>query len=154
MPSLHFRKSAIGDSDTITDFQVAMAFETEAIALDRDACRRGVLKVFQTQPAFGKYHVCEIDGEVVASMLVLSEWSDWRNGEVWWIHSVYVKPEHRRRKIFSRMYSYLKDLMQNDESVRGLRLYVEKHNETAQKVYAHLGMSKDRYDLYEWMKEF
>jgi RimJ/RimL family protein N-acetyltransferase len=31
-------------------------------------------------------------------------------------------------------------------------LYVEKRNAAAQKVYERLGMSREHYEMFEWMK--
>lgn len=86
-----FREGRPGDAETIAKFQIAMARETEEIDLDRAACRRGVRAVFD-DPAKGRYFVAELDGETVASLLITYEWSDWRNGVVWWIQSMFVLP--------------------------------------------------------------
>lgn len=141
------------DIETIKRFQIAMALETENIELDENTVEKGVSAIFKKK-AHGRYVVTEIDGRVVASLLLLDEWSDWRNGVVWWIHSVYVDPAFRGQKIFPRMYHYIQASAEADPSIRGLRLYVEKHNDRAQHVYSKIGMSKDRYDMYEWMKSF
>lgn len=37
------------------------------------------------------------NGKVVAQLMITLEWSDWRNGEVWWIQSVFVRADHRRQ---------------------------------------------------------
>lgn len=151
--NLHYRKGRLEDAASIRDFQIAMAFETEKLKLDKNVCEKGVHAVFK-DPAKGQYFVCEINSRVVASMLITYEWSDWRDGNVWWIQSVYVVPEERGKKIFSGLYRHVKELTTKDESIRGLRLYVEKENASAKKVYHALGMSGEHYDLFEWMKTF
>jgi GNAT superfamily N-acetyltransferase len=138
---------------TLAEFQMQMAEETEGIALNPEKCRMGVQSVFDDSRR-GLYFVAEFDGQVIASTLVIDEWSDWRNGFVWWIHSVYVLPDFRRKKIFRKMFEYIKDLGLQKPGFRGLRLFVEKHNERAQACYRALGMSSDRYDLYEWMTDY
>jgi ribosomal protein S18 acetylase RimI-like enzyme len=85
-------------------------------------------------------------------LLVIPEWSDWRNGTVLWVHSVYVKVSHRRQGVYRQLYSYLQKLVSQSDHLRGIRLYVEKENKRAQATYQELGMSNDHYDLYEWMK--
>ena len=85
-------------------------------------------------------------------LLTIPEWSDWRNGTVLWIHSVYVAPEFRKRGVFQTLYSHLKDNVAHSTDLRGLRLYVDKTNSVAQKVYSELGMNNQHYHLYEWMK--
>ena len=149
--STSYREAQVEDAATIAEFQVAMAKETESLALDPEICRKGVRAVFD-DPAKGRYFVATAGGRVAASLLITYEWSDWRNGTVWWIQSVYVLPEHRGRKLFSGFYAFVKARAVSEPAVNGLRLYVEKTNRSAQKVYAALGMSAEHYDLFEWMK--
>ena len=148
-----YRDAEIEDASAIVDFQVAMARETEGLNLDAATCLKGVRGVFE-QPSRGRYFVAEKEGAIIASLLICYEWSDWRNGTVWWIHSVYVRPEFRRDGVFSGLYSHVKALTERDDSIRGLRLYVDKRNEAAKKVYLRLGMTDEHYSLFEWMKTF
>ena len=50
------------------------------------------------------------------------------------------------------MYRHLKEWVTADPGLKGLRLYVEKNNLNAQKVYQRLGMDNQHYDMYEWLK--
>ncbi len=145
------RKGRPSDVNTIVGFQLRMALETEEIHLDKATVRRGVRAVFR-DPSKGCYWVAEEDGHPVGVTLVLPEWSDWRNGAVLWIHSVYVVPEARRRGVFRRLYLHLKRRVERSTRLKGLRLFVEKSNRRAQKVYRAIGMTRDHYDLYEWLK--
>ena len=138
------------DQNAIVTFQMAMALETENLKLDLGACTQGVRALFEN-PHRGKYYVAERGDAVIGSILIIPEWSDWRNGEVWWIHSVYLIPEERGNKIFSSFYKFIQTLALSDKGIRGLRLYVDKTNLNAQAVYKKLGMSNHHYDLYEWM---
>ena len=148
-----FRKATISEAEIIVQFQIAMALETENIKLDYNTCKKGVEAVFQ-QPSKGYYHVIEVQNEVVGSLLIVPEWSDWRNGTLWWIHSVYILPEQRGKKLFSYFYQYIKNLVMQDENLRGLRLYVDKRNVKAQAVYKKIKMNNEHYELFEWMKTF
>ncbi len=150
---MDFRPARPSDAPTIVEFQLAMAEETEGLKLDRATLEAGVRAVFG-DPTKGRYFVLEIGGQVAVSTLIIREWSDWRNGEVWWIHSVYVRPEHRRKGAFSELYRRLKELVQASEDIRGLRLYVDHRNAGAKKTYESLGMNGDHYALFEWMKSF
>ncbi len=145
------RKSQNSDKNIIANFQVRMAKETEQIDLDRDIVNKGVNAVLNS-PAKGIYFVAESENKIIASLLITFEWSDWRNGNVYWIHSIYVLPEFRKKGVFKTMYLHLKNIAQKDENIRGLRLYVDKTNINAQKVYEIMGMDGDHYMLYEWMK--
>nr|NQU90257.1 GNAT family N-acetyltransferase [Bacteroidota bacterium] len=129
-----------------------MAKETEDVTLIFDIIYQGVTAVFDN-PQLGQYYVAEKDGEILASLLTTFEWSDWRNAMVWWLQSVYVKPEHRQSGIFSTMYHYIKNLVNSNDGVAGIRLYMVNSNFRADKVYRAIGMDGDHYRLYEWMKQ-
>lgn len=139
------------DHHAIVEFQIAMARETESIDLDRDTCTRGVAAVFD-DVSLGRYFVAEVDGRVVGSLLITYEWSDWRNGNVWWIQSVYVVPEARGGGVYRALYEHVRTIVESDPLLRGIRLYVDKRNTSAQKVYAKLGMNGEHYLVFEWMK--
>jgi len=147
-----YREARLNDLERIVDFQLAMAQETEQIQLDRQVCTLGVQAVLQDEK-LGRYYVGEVDNAVVASTLITYEWSDWRNGVVWWIQSVYVLPDGRKQGIYAGLYRHVQSLARADENVRGIRLYVDRRNELAQQVYARLGMNGDHYQVFEWMKE-
>jgi len=148
---ISIRPGLLFDINVIADYQVKMAWETEQLKLDPPTVELGVAAVFD-DPSKGKYWLAEVNGEVVGCLLTVPEWSDWRNGTVLWIHSVYVKPEYRKHGVFRKLYSHLKTMVEGSKDLRGLRLYVEKTNGPAQKVYESLGMSGEHYHLYEWLK--
>ena len=145
------RKATLNDLHAIVQFQLAMATETEGIKLDKEIVINGVKKVL-TDGTKGQYYVAEINGNIVSSLLTTYEWSDWRNGTILWIQSVYVLPEYRRKGIYSKMYTHVKKLVLSDENLNGIRLYADKNNEAAQKTYKKLGMSPDHYVTFEWLK--
>ena len=152
MTDVRYRDAHSLDIRTIVAFQLAMARETEDLELDREVCTAGVEAVFDDR-THGRYFVAEVDGQLVASLLVTFEWSDWRNGIVWWIQSVYVHPEHRRRGIYAGLYQHIRKMADANVRVRGIRLYVDRRNTAAQEVYRRLGMNGEHYQLFEWMKE-
>lgn len=150
MKNLFIREARIIDAEKIIAFQKSMAMETEDMSLDTDTVNHGVHAVF-ADPHKGSYYVAEYKGEVIGSLLITYEWSDWRNSFVWWLQSVYIIPEHRRKGIFKEMYLHVKETaLQNN--VSGLRLYVEQENVNAQKTYEAMGMKSDHYRMYEWLK--
>lgn len=141
------------DARVIASFQLAMAMETEQLVLDPETVDKGVMAVFNN-PSLGSYYVAEKEGEVIGSLLTTYEWSDWRNGTVLWIQSVYVLPQHRRQGVYRHLYGYLQQLVLADPALRGIRLYADKSNVNAHKTYQNLGMSADHYQTFEWMKKF
>lgn len=146
-----FRRATVEDAAAIVDFQLAMARETEDIELNPEICRRGVRTVFE-QPGLGEYYVAEQSSRVIGSLLITYEWSDWRAGMIWWIQSVYVIPEARGQRVYAGLYEHIKRVVEADENLRGLRLYVDERNRVAQQVYARLGMDGEHYRVFEWMK--
>lgn len=145
------RKANIDDLKTIVLFNKLMAYETEGLELNEKILTDGVKNAL-SDSSKANYWVYEIDGTVVGQAMVTKEWSDWRNGEIWWIQSVYVDKQYRKHKIFTSLYQHLKDLVALDETIAGLRLYVEKDNINAQNTYRKLGMEETYYKLYEWIK--
>jgi GNAT superfamily N-acetyltransferase len=151
---LLIRPADAADAGVIADFQLRMARETEGLELDGATLARGVAAVF-ADAGKGTYWVAERDGVqpgVVASLLVTPEWSDWRDGTVLWIQSVYVVPAERGRGIYRALYERLRREASDDGGIKGIRLYVDKRNAAAQRVYERLGMSREHYELFEWLK--
>ncbi|HKS24182.1 MAG TPA: GNAT family N-acetyltransferase [Thermoanaerobaculia bacterium] len=146
-----YRDAVRADAAAIVAFQEAMARETEDLELDADVVTRGVHAVFD-DASRGRYFVAARGDEVVASLMITPEWSDWRNGVVWWIQSVYVVPALRKQRVYAGLYEHVKALVRGDESVKGIRLYVDRRNAAAQSVYARLGMNGEHYQVFEWMK--
>ena len=146
-----YRGATRHDAAAIIEFQRAMARETEELELDAETVTRGVHGVFD-DPSRGRYFVAEGGGEVVASLMITPEWSDWRNGMVWWIQSVYVVPSMRKQGVYAGLYEHVQQLVRADDSVKGIRLYVDRRNVPAQAVYARLGMNGEHYQVFEWMK--
>jgi RimJ/RimL family protein N-acetyltransferase len=147
---MKFREADISEVNVIADFQVKMALETEDFKLNMETVTKGVQSVFN-DPAKGSYYVVEDNSIVVSSMLTTFEWSDWRNAWVIWIQSVYVIPEYRKKGVFKQMYAEIKKLIQNHPEYTGIRLYVDRSNEKAIKVYEAIGMEGEHYRLFEDM---
>ena len=144
------------DAPALVEFNRAMARETEAKELDAAVLTAGVRGLFR-QPQYGFYVVAEAAesgaSEVIGSLMVTYEWSDWRDGLFWWIQSVYIKPGFRRRGVYRSLYEFVKAHAAEDASVRGFRLYVERENAAAQRTYESLGMAETHYRLYEELRE-
>jgi len=136
------------DADALVEFNQAMAIETEAKHLDAAILKPGVEAVFN-DPNKGFYVVAETNGRIAGGLMVTFEWSDWRNAWFWWIQSVYVLPGFRGQMIYSKLYEFVKDAAAQQGSVCGFRLYVEKKNLKAQKVYENNGMKTSHYLMYD-----
>jgi GNAT superfamily N-acetyltransferase len=146
MTDITLRAATRDDIAFLVDANASMALETENKALDRDVLTRGVTAVFD-EPRRGVYRIAERDGRAAGCLLITYEWSDWRNGDWWWIQSVYVMPEARRGGVFGALYRDVEAEARAGGAV-GLRLYVEWENERAQRTYASLGMEREHYHMY------
>ncbi|WP_198421360.1 GNAT family N-acetyltransferase [Candidatus Nitrotoga sp. AM1P] len=145
------RLAEIRDVLVITEFNQAMAFETERKKLIPKVASKGVKNILKNSN-LGFYVIAERGKEVIGSLMVTTEWSDWRNGMFWWIQSVYIKPNERRKGIYTQLYNFVKESANNNPSICGFRLYVENENILAQNTYEALGMIETSYRIYEELK--
>jgi len=147
-PALRIRPAYPREIPVLVEHNRRMALETEGRELDPERLRPGVEAVF-ADPARGNYHMALRADVPVGSLLLTSEWSDWRNGVFWWIQSVYVLPDARRQGVFSALYRHVLEKARTDPEVCGVRLYVDHDNVRAQEVYRRLGMREARYRFFE-----
>lgn len=145
---LQIRSAQFDDWPTIADFNMQLAYETEGKRLQPDTIAQGV-RTLLSQPQHGHYYVACIQGRIVGQIMHTREWSDWRNGEIWWLQSVYVLSEFRQQGVFRALFAHLQGLAQNSPDVIGLRLYVERHNNRAQEAYLTLGLRQAGYVVME-----
>ena len=145
---VNIRVGKESDIDALVEFNQSMALETEGITLDPETLKKGVGSVFADDRK-GFYVVAEgEEGKIVGGLLIVYEWSDWRNAWFWWITSVYILPEGRGQGIYTRLYAYVKQRARDEKNVYGFRLYVEIENIHAQKVYEKVGMFASNYLLF------
>jgi GNAT superfamily N-acetyltransferase len=147
-PGATIRDATPSDATTIATFNARLAYESEGMELVPEVVGRGVEAMF-TDRAMGHYWVAEADGRVVGQIMVTYEWSDWRNGMIWWIQSVYVHGDYRRRGVFSALYRHVESLARSDPRVCGIRLYVERENTRAHRTYESLGMRMTDYQVMQ-----
>src|SRR5687768_12570434 len=145
---MNIRTAMISDAASLVDFNQKMALETEHKRLDTATLTAGVQAVFADANK-GFYVVADDAGSIVGGLLVTFEWSDWRNKWFWWIQSVYIVPEARGRGIYRLLYDHVKAEAAKNANVCGFRLYVERENVHAQRVYEKLGMQNSIYYMYE-----
>jgi len=151
MAAIKIRRAQPRDAPALIAFNCAMALETERKLLMPRVIGAGVRGLLR-RPDSGFYTVAELGGDVIAALMVTKEWSDWRNGDFWWIQSVYVRPEHRRRGVYQRLYRFLQALAAKQRAVCGFRLYVERTNRRAQSTYRASGMERTHYLVFEQLK--
>jgi ribosomal protein S18 acetylase RimI-like enzyme len=136
------------DAEIIAAFNRATALETENLKIPVNLSVEGV-RVALDDPNRARYFLAEIDGRVAGQMMLTLEWSDWRSGFFWWIQSVYVHPDFRRRGVLRSLYLHVRRLAESDPNVCGLRLYVHHDNAHAMNTYRRLGMTETQYLVFE-----
>ena len=144
---LALRPATPADADLVAAYNAALALESEGKVLDPGTLAAGVRAVL-ADPAKGVYTLAESGGEVVGQLMLTYEWSDWRNGMLWWLQSVYVHQEYRARGVFTRIYQHILDESKRNGAC-GVRLYVEKENQRARRTYERLGMRRAHYEMYQ-----
>lgn len=152
MSSFEISPATPDDAPTIVAFNIALAAESENRPLDAATVRAGV-KAVLSDPAKGRYFVARLTagpeaGAVIGQVMVTVEWSDWRNGPLWWVQSVYVRADHRRRGVFRSLFRHVLSAAAAEGSP-AVRLYVEEHNAAARATYAALGMGSTGYLVLE-----
>lgn len=148
LETFRIRPARLDDAAVIARFNRAMAVETEGRNLSPARVLRGV-KALLADRSKGVYFVAYTGSGIIGQLLITYEWSDWRNGNFWWIQSVYVAPEHRGRGVFKALHAHIEQLARSRRDICGLRLYVDAHNTKAKEVYARLGMQPTHYELWE-----
>jgi GNAT superfamily N-acetyltransferase len=148
MTGLTIRDASRADAALIAGFNSAMALETEDRVLDPNLIDPGVAAALADSNK-GQYWIAEMAGRPIGQIMITYEWSDWRNGFMWWIQSVYVAPEARRAGVFSALYKHIEALARNDPQSCGIRLYVERDNKRAQDTYLAVGMVDPGYLVME-----
>lgn len=132
---------------TLVHHNIAMALETENLALNPELVQKGVQAALEDSNK-GFYLVVRHSQNVAGSLMITQEWSDWRNAWIWWIQSVYVKPEYRGKGVYKSLFETVKTLA-SENKVPVIRLYVDQKNTTAMQVYAKTGMTASHYGLWE-----
>jgi hypothetical protein len=129
---MKIRTGELSDAPILAEFDLRLADETEQLRLDPERVRNGVTALLK-DPAKGLFFVAEIAGVVAGQLMITNEWSDWRNGNIWWIQSVYD----------------VQDLARARADVCAVRLYVDAGNARAIRSYERLGMHRSHYEVFE-----
>jgi GNAT superfamily N-acetyltransferase len=136
------------DAPVIADFNLRLAKETENLELNQQTVLAGVSAILN-DAGKGLYFLAEQAGRIAGQSMITYEWSDWRNGNIWWLQSVYVHPEFRSRGVFRSLFNHLTELARSRSDVAALRLYMHHDNATARQTYEKLGMKTAGYEVFE-----
>ena len=160
------RRAEWKDVAAIARQNAAMALETEDKVLDSAILAAGVRGALE-HPAHVRYWVAEAlqttetadkhtaytpktptetTDRIIGQAMTTPEWSDWRNGWVWWFQSVFVAESWRGKGVFASLLDFS---VREGVPVVALRLYVELENQNAQEVYRRLGFEDGCYQVME-----
>jgi GNAT superfamily N-acetyltransferase len=148
--SLQIRDAELDDLAIIVEFNRLLALESESKTLDVAILTQGVRSLL-ADLSKGQYFLARHGDRIVGQLMLTYEWSDWRNGMIWWIQSVYVHPDFRRRGIYKALHEHVVRCAKDRGDVVGLRLYVEEQNHAGQATYLHVGMQPAGYRVLEQM---
>ena len=151
--NISLREANVDDWQAIADYNSQLARETEGKILNRDTISAGV-RTLLSDPRHGRYFVACLDSRIVGQLMHTREWSDWRNGEIWWLQSVYIDPAFRRRGVFRSLFHHIEHIAKASQNVVGIRLYVEQQNYRAMKVYESMGMVTAGYAVMERILDY
>ena len=146
--TIEIRDATVDDAAVIADYNNRLCEETEGRSLNPNRIGPGVVAMLGDR-TLGRYWVAEADGRVVGQIAITYEWSDWRNGMMWYLQSVYVHPDYRRQGVYSALHGHVESLARSDPQVVGIRLYVEMDNDRAQRTYTNKGMTKTGYEMMQ-----
>ena len=144
---IKIREAGNSDIPILAEFNQALAKETEDMQLNPETLASGISNALDRDECH--YFIAELNGEVVGQTMITYEWSDWRNGIMWWIQSVYVRPDCRNKGVFRALFYYAEQLAKKHPDVKALRLYVMQNNLSGKNTYAALGMNDSGYVVYE-----
>jgi GNAT superfamily N-acetyltransferase len=142
------RAARMTDAERIAEYNRLLALESEAKVLDTKTLTAGVRRGL-SHPELCRYFIATAGGTPVGTTMVTFELTDWRDGVLWWLQSVYVEPAFRRHGVFRAIYAFIEAEARRQGEVRGLRLYVHRSNERAMRTYENVGMHRAEYDIYE-----
>ena len=142
------RTAQLADAQVVCEFNLRLARETEQLELDPERVLAGVSALL-ADPGKGIYFIAEVDGVVAGQLMITYEWSDWRNGRIWWLQSVFVREECRRSGVFRVLFDHVSALARAQPELRGLRLYMHADNVRARQTYERLGMEPTPYEVFE-----
>jgi GNAT superfamily N-acetyltransferase len=141
------REATLEDLAILVRYNAELARETEGRVLSVSTLEKGVRHVL-SDPQKGRYFVAECLEGVVGQTLVTYEWSDWRDGWIWWLQSVFVAAGWRRQGVFRALYEHIVQEATRQRAV-GLRVYVREENQLARTVYEQLSLRPAGYVVYE-----
>jgi ribosomal protein S18 acetylase RimI-like enzyme len=145
---MRIRRATTTDAEILADFNCRLAFETEGKSLSSERVISGVTRGLTVGDEV-TYFVAESEERVVGQLMLTREWSDWRDGWMYWLQSVYVHADFRGQGVFRQLLEHVRQQLKQRGDVACLRLYVEEENQPAIETYTRLGFKDPGYRVME-----
>ena len=150
--NVFIRAASPDDIAVISEFNCCLAIETENKILDQHTVLNGVRRGLELGDEV-QYFVAEDESGVIGQIMLTREWSDWRNGWMIWLQSVYVLPAKRGAGVFRMLFEHSIGTARLRCNPVCVRLYVEHENEIAMAAYRRLGFQNSGYQVMEMVIE-
>ena len=144
---MKIKKANLKDAEKIANFNVLLAKESENLNISFNTTLKAVKELIINKNK-GFYLLATKDEKIIGQLMITFEWSDWSNKDFWWIQSVYVDKDFRKKGVFKNLLTEVKKQAKKN-NVSQIRLYVFKENKKAIKAYKSLNMKEKEYIIFE-----
>ncbi len=144
---MFIRKANSDDIINISKSNVLLAKESEDLDISYKTTYKAVKKLIDDKNR-GFYLLAVENKKILGQLMITYEWSDWNNKDFWWVQSVYVDKNYRKKGVFKSLLNEVKKLSRKN-NVSKIRLYVYTENKKAIDVYKSLNMKKKDYIIFE-----
>ncbi len=148
---MQVRLAVLQDAETIAKNNMKLAegfsqIEDVPLHISFRAIKKGVVSAIEDKNK-GFYIVAEDRGNVVGQVFVTSEWSDWRNQEIWWLHRIFIQTDMRRKGVLRLLLRDIEKKAQ-ENNIYALRLYLHQKNKDAIKAYQKLRLIESPFKIF------
>lgn len=140
------REAESTDIDSLVAFTVQEAKETEGDEPDKSVVTIGVQSGLDGSAPSTYWVAQSRNGQVVGSISVVTEWSNFRGGYYWWVQSLFIVPEHRGYGLVDLLLDTVADAARAARAL-DLRLYVLQSNQRAVAAYRRCGFEIAPYTI-------
>jgi GNAT superfamily N-acetyltransferase len=139
---MEIRTGEAKDIEILVQFNTMCALESEGKVLNPESAYKGTMTLIENASK-GIYYIAEIEGQAVGCLMVNLQWEDSKANYIYWLQSVFTKPEFRRRGVFKSLFRHA--YKQAEAKGLGLRSYVDVGNHASLEAHRMIGMKEASY---------
>jgi 4-carboxymuconolactone decarboxylase len=140
------RKAKINDLNQLIEFTLSEAREAEGLVLEFNRIHDGVKAALIDSKIANYWVIVDQSDNLVGSVSVIKEWSDWNAGYYWWIQGMYLLPAYRGKGLMKSMIDEVESEMNKSGGLE-LRLYVHTENHAAIRAYEKAKFTDSKYRI-------